>query len=129
MPLVRISRRVGFSTAENRLVLDAVHAALVEGFKIPDGDRHQQLLELDASHFEIPRGRGPGYTLVEITAFPGRSVEAKRMLYQALARRCAAAGIPPQDLFVVLLEPPLESWSPRDGVSSADRKPGFALDV
>jgi len=129
MPLVRVSRRVGFSTAENRLLLDAVHAALVEGFKIPDGDRHQQLLELDAAHFEIPRERGPGYTLVEITAFPGRSVEAKRRLYQALARRCAAAGVPPRDLFVVILEPPLESWSPRDGVPSADHRPGFALDV
>lgn len=129
MPLVRVSPRAGFSAAENQLVLDAVHAALVEGFKIPDSDRHQQLLELDTAHFEIPHERGPGYTLVEITAFPGRSVEAKRRLYDVLAQRCAAAGVPPQDLFVVLLEPPLENWCPRDGVSSADRKPGFALDV
>jgi hypothetical protein len=129
MPLVKVSRRVGFSAAENQLVLDAVHEALVEGFKIPDGDRHQQLLELDAAHFEIPSERGPGFTLVEITAFPGRSSETKRKLYQALARRCAAAGVPPRDLFVVLIEPPLESWCPRDGVSSADRKPGFPLDV
>jgi phenylpyruvate tautomerase PptA (4-oxalocrotonate tautomerase family) len=129
MPLVKISRRVGSSAAENQALLDAVHEALVEGFKIPDSDRHQQLVELDAAHFEIPRERGAGYTLVEITAFPGRSVEAKRGLYQALARRCAAAGVPPQDLFVVLIEPPLENWSPRDGVSSADRRPGFKLEV
>ncbi len=129
MPLVKISRRQGASAAENRGLLDAVHDALVEAFKIPDGDRHQQLSELDAAHFEIPQGRGPGYTLVEITAFPGRSPEAKRALYQALARRCEAAGVPARDLFVVLVEPPLESWSPSDGVSSADRKPGFKLDV
>ncbi len=129
MPLVRVSRRQGFTAAENRRVLDAVHDALVEGFKIPESDRHQQLFELDAAHFEIPQGRGPSYTLVEITAFPGRSPEAKRALYQALARRCEAAGVPARDLFVVLVEPPLENWSPSDGISSAERKPGFKLDV
>ncbi len=129
MPLVKISRRAGFPLAENRRLLDAVHASLVEAFKIPEGDRHQQLLELDADHFEVPAGRGPAFTLIEITAFPGRSLEAKRALYHTLARRCEAAGLPPGDLFVVLVEPPLESWSPRDGISSADRKPGFKLDV
>jgi hypothetical protein len=129
MPLVRISRRTGASPAENQGLLDAVHAALVEAFKIPDGDRHQQLVALDAAHFEIPSGRGPAFTLIEITAFPGRSLDAKRALYQSLARRCEAAGVPPADLFVVLFEPPLENWSPRDGVASADRKPSFRLDV
>jgi phenylpyruvate tautomerase PptA (4-oxalocrotonate tautomerase family) len=129
MPLVKVTRRQGCSAAENQRVLDAVHEALVEAFKIPAGDRHQQLLELDAAHFEIPAERGPRYALVEITAFPGRSVEAKRALYQAMARRCEAAGVPPRDLFVVILEPPLENWSPRDGVSSADHKPSFKLDV
>jgi len=129
MPLVKVSRRAGFPAQENQRLLGAVHEALVEAFKIPDGDRHQQLLELDAARFEIPADRGAGFTLVEITAFPGRSIEAKRALYQALARRCEAAGVPARDLFVVLFEPPLENWSPRDGLSSADRKPGFKLDV
>jgi phenylpyruvate tautomerase PptA (4-oxalocrotonate tautomerase family) len=129
MPLVKVSRRVGHSPAENRRLLDAIHEALVEVFKIPAGDRLQQLLELDAAHFEIPAERGPAFTLVEIIAFPGRSLEAKRALYQALARRCEAAGVPPADVFVVIREPPLENWSPRDGISSADRQPGFKLDV
>lgn len=129
MPLVKISRRAGASAEENHRLLDAAHDALVEAFKIPEGDRHQQLIELDGAHFEIPAQRGPGFTLIEITAFPGRSVEAKRALYQALARRCEAAGVPARDLFVVLYEPALESWSPRDGVSAADRKPAFKLDL
>jgi hypothetical protein len=129
MPLVRVSRRAGNPAAENVRLLDAVHEALVEAFKIPTDDRHQQLLELDATDFEIPADRSPSFTLVEITAFPGRSVDAKRALYQGLARRFEALGVPASDLFVVLLEPPLENWSPRDGVSSLDRKPGFKLDV
>jgi phenylpyruvate tautomerase PptA (4-oxalocrotonate tautomerase family) len=129
MPLVRISRRIGRSPVENKHLLDAVHEALIEAFRIPESDRLQQLLELDAAHFEIPADRSEAFTLVEITAYPGRSADAKRTLYQALARRCEAVGIAPRDLFVVIGEPSLENWSARDGVSSADAKPGFKLDV
>ena len=129
MPLVRLNRRAGRPADENRRLLDAVHAALVEAFKIPDADRHQILLEHDARAFEIPADRTEAYTLVEIVAFPGRSVEAKRKLYQSLAARFEAAGVSAGELFVVLTEPPLENWSPRHGVSSADVKPSFKLDV
>jgi phenylpyruvate tautomerase PptA (4-oxalocrotonate tautomerase family) len=129
MPLVRLSRRAGRLATENQSLLDAVHDALVEAFKISQQDRYQQLIEFDAAHFEIPTERSEVFTLVEITAYPGRSAEAKRALYQALARRFEAVGIAPRDLFVVVNEPSLENWSVRDGVSSADVKPSFKLDV
>lgn len=129
MPIVRITRRRGRPADENRRLLDAAHAALVEGFKIPESDRHQMLIELDAASFEITADRTPAFTLVEITAFPGRSVEAKRKLFQAMARRFEAVGVSPADTFVVISDPPLENWSPRNGVSSFDEKPGFKLDV
>jgi phenylpyruvate tautomerase PptA (4-oxalocrotonate tautomerase family) len=124
-----MSRRAGRPATENKGLLDAVHDALVEAFKIPQKDRHQQLIELDAAHFEIPADRGAAFTVVEITAYPGRSTDAKRALYQELARRFEAVGIAPGDLFVVINDPPLENWSPRDGVSAADVKPAFKLDV
>jgi len=129
MPLVRLSRLAGRPATENRSLLDAAHDALVEAFRIPQHDRYQQLIELDADHFEIPADRGDAFTLVEITAYPGRSAAAKRALFQALARRFEGIGIAPRDLFVVISEPPLENWSVRDGVSSADVKPTFKLDV
>lgn len=129
MPLVRLNRRAGRPAEENRRLLDAVHAALVEAFCIPAADRNQILVEHPAAAFEIAADRTPAYTLVEITAFPGRSLEAKRKLYQSLATRFEAAGVSAADLFVVLTEPPLENWSPRNGLSSADAKPSFKLDV
>jgi phenylpyruvate tautomerase PptA (4-oxalocrotonate tautomerase family) len=129
MPLVRINRRSGRPPEENHRLLDAVHEALVEAFKIPDADRHQILSEHAAASFEITADRTEAFTLVEIVAFPGRSPVAKSALYQSLARRFEAAGVRPADLFVVLSEPPLENWSPRNGVSSADEKPAFKLDV
>ena len=129
MPLVRLNRRIGRPAEENRRLLEAVHAALVEAFKIPDGDRTQILCEHEAAAFEIAADRTLAFTLVEIVAFPGRSVAAKRKLYQSLVSRFEAAGVSAGDLFVVITEPPLENWSPRDGVSSADVRPSFKLDV
>ena len=129
MPLVRLNRRAGRPAGENRRLLDAVHDGLVEAFKIPDADRHQILVEHAAAAFEITADRTEAFTLVEIIAYPGRSVGAKRTLFQAIARRFEAAGVSPSDLFVLITEPPLENWSPRNGVSSADVKPAFKLDV
>jgi phenylpyruvate tautomerase PptA (4-oxalocrotonate tautomerase family) len=129
MPIVKVNRRAGRSATENRAVLDGIHAALVEAFKIPVQDRHQLLVEHDADHFEIQADRTAAFTLVEIVAFPGRSASAKRALFHGIARNLEAAGIAPGDVFVVLVEPPLENWSPRNGVSSADVKPPFKLDV
>jgi hypothetical protein len=129
MPLVRLNRRAGRPAEENRRLLDAVHAALVEVFQIPDTDRNQILFEHDATVFDIAADRTPAFTLVEVVAFPGRSIAAKRKLYQSLASRFEAAGVGAGDLFVVITEPPLENWSPRNGVSSADLKPSFKLDV
>jgi phenylpyruvate tautomerase PptA (4-oxalocrotonate tautomerase family) len=129
MPIVRVNRLAGHSTQQNRRLLDAVHAALVEAFRIPDADRIQILVEHDAASFEIPSDRTTAFTWVEILAFPGRSVEAKRKLYQSIAVRFESEGIDAGDLFVLISEPPLENWSPRDGVSSADAKPNLDLDV
>jgi phenylpyruvate tautomerase PptA (4-oxalocrotonate tautomerase family) len=129
MPLVKVYRRAGRGAEENAKLLEAIHGALVEAFKIPDHDRNHLLFEQDAAHFEFPPGRTSAFALVEIVAFPGRSVDAKRALYASLARRFEALGIAPADLFVILTEPPLENWSVRDGLSSADAKPNFKLNV
>ena len=129
MPLVKVHRRAGRPADENAQAFEAIHAALVEAFKIPDHDRNHLLFEQDAAHFEIPPDRTPAFTLIEIVAFPGRSVDAKRALFASLARRFEALGVPPADLFVILSEPPLENWSVRNGLSSLDAKPNFKLDV
>jgi phenylpyruvate tautomerase PptA (4-oxalocrotonate tautomerase family) len=129
MPIVKIYRHQGHPNDENRQIVAAVHAALVGAFKIPDHDRNHLLFELDAAHLEIPPDRSGAYTLIEITAFPGRTTEAKRALYAGIVERLSALGVPPADVFVVLSEPPLENWSVRNGLASIDAKPSFKLNV
>lgn len=127
MPLVRIEILKG--RPERASLLDAVHGALVEAFGIPDDDRTGRLIELDPESFTIDPGRSEKYTLVEITAFPGRSRAAKRALYRAITRSLGELGVPPEDILVVLHEPPLENWGLRGGRPADEVDLGYDLDV
>jgi len=129
MPIVKVHRLQGRPSDENRGVFAAVHEALVEAFKIPDHDRNHLLFELDATRFEIPADRTAAYTLIEILAFPGRTLETKRALYTGITERLGRLGIPASDVFIVLCEPPLENWSVRNGLASSDARPNFKLNV
>lgn len=129
VPHVRIEIVKGRSLEERQQLLQAVHDALMEAFGIPDDDRIQRIVEHEPENFEIPPESSDRYTLIEITAFPGRSADAKRSLYRTLVRRLGGIAIDPTDVSVVILEPTLESWGVRGGHSAADVDPGFSLDV
>jgi phenylpyruvate tautomerase PptA (4-oxalocrotonate tautomerase family) len=129
MPLVRIEILKGRPAGERQHFLDAVHDALVEAFSIPDDDRTQRVVEHDPENFEIPPGASQRYTLIEINAFPGRSATAKRSLYEAIVRNLATAGVPAEDILVVLHEPPLENWGIRGGKPANEVDLGYRVDV
>jgi phenylpyruvate tautomerase PptA (4-oxalocrotonate tautomerase family) len=129
VPHVRIEIVKGRSLEERRRLLQAVHDALMEAFRIPDDDRTQRIVEHEPENFEIPPGSSNRYTLIEITAFPGRSAEAKRNLYRTLVQRLREIAIDPMDVSVVIVEPGLENWGVRGGRSAAEVDLGFSLDV
>lgn len=113
--------------ATKKQLFDAVHAALVTAFKIPDHDRIQRLIEYAPDDFEIRLGCGERFTLITICAFAGRSLDAKRKLYQQLAERLEPVGIPRNDLFIVIDEHSLENFGLRGGVPASEID--FAFDV
>ena len=129
MPLVRIEILKGRSRAEKEAVLEGVHAALMEALKIPGNDRTQRIIEHAPWDFETPPGKTERYTLIEITMFPGRSLDAKRHLYQAIVRNLAGAGVPPSDIFIVLHEPPMDNWGVRGGQPASEVDLGFKVNV
>jgi phenylpyruvate tautomerase PptA (4-oxalocrotonate tautomerase family) len=129
MPLIRIEIREGWSRAEKSRLLDAIHAGAVEALQIPDEDRTQILTEHPADAFEFPPGRGERFTLVEVTMFAGRSLDAKRRLYRAVVRHLGRLGIPPSDVLIVLNEVPLENWGIRDGTPASDVDLGFEVGI
>jgi phenylpyruvate tautomerase PptA (4-oxalocrotonate tautomerase family) len=129
MPVVKIDTRRGLAPETKKRLLDAVHEALVTAFKIPDHDRTQRLVEHAPEDFEIPPGRGERYTVVEISVFAGRSIDAKRALYRELVERFEATGIPRADVFILLHEEPVENWGLRGGLAGCDIDLGFKIQV
>jgi phenylpyruvate tautomerase PptA (4-oxalocrotonate tautomerase family) len=129
MPNTLIATRSGW-IADPAAVIDAVQSALREALKIPEWDRTLRLIEYPASHFAVPPGRGgEKFTLVEITMFSGRSMSAKRTLYQAIVRNLAALDVSPLDIKIALIEIPPENWGIRGGMPASEIDLGFKIDV
>lgn len=129
MPLVKISLLKGRSKEEKKALLDGIHAALMDAFKIPENDRTQRIFEFELDNFDIPEGKTSNYTLIEIDVFPGRSLDAKRKLYQTTVQNLKELDIQPNDLLIVLKEPPLDNWGVRGGTPASEIDLGFKLDV
>jgi len=127
MPLVHVHVLRGRPAPQRAAILDAIHAALVEAFRIPDDDRNQLLHEHAPESFQA-RG-GPGAVFVEISAFPGRSPAAKKALYAAIVRGLSSAGIAAASVLIVLHEPPLGSWGIRGGLPASEVDLGFSTNV
>jgi phenylpyruvate tautomerase PptA (4-oxalocrotonate tautomerase family) len=129
MPLAKIEVRRSRPPSEVKALVDAVYQAQREALKVPEGDRQIRYIEHKAEHFAVPPGKTENYTLVEITLFPGRSLDAKRILYRSIVRRFGELGISPTDIFIVLNEPPLDNWGIRGGVPASEVDIGFKLNV
>ena len=128
MPLVKISILEGRSDSDKKQILDIVHSSLVEAFKIPDNDRTQRVYEFDKADFEFPDYISDKFTIIEIVAFPGRSIEAKKTLYKLIFTELNKLGYQDNDSLVVLHEPSLENWG-WGGKSAQEIDLGFSLDV
>jgi len=129
MPLARIEVRKSRSADEIAELMEAVYLAQREALKVPEGDRQIRYVEHKPEHFAVPPEKTENYTLVEIVLFPGRTLEAKRHLYQSIVRRFGAIGIAPTDVFIVLHEPPLDNWGLRGGLAASEIDLGFDLNV
>ena len=128
MPSTRIETRSGWLGAQKRDFIEAVQAALVAGILIPEGDRCVRLAEYDEDTFIVGADKGAHYTVVEISLFTGRSIDAKRRLYAELVARVAPFGLAPHDLKVILHEVPRENWGLR-GLPASEIDLGFKVDV
>lgn len=128
MPVAKIEVRRSRPASEVQAMIEAVYDAQREALKVPEGDRQIRYIEHRPEHFAVPLGKTENYTFVEIILFPGRSLEAKRHLYQAIVRRFGELGIQATDVFIVLHEPPLENWGIR-GVPASEIDLGFNLRV
>lgn len=130
MPLVKIEILKGKNSEYKKALLNGVHQALVDCFKIPDDDRMQRLYELEKEDFEISSNKTENFILIELTIFKGRSLEAKKSLYKAMVDNLEKAlGIKRTDVLIVINEPSLENWGVAGGKPATDVDLGFKIDI
>jgi phenylpyruvate tautomerase PptA (4-oxalocrotonate tautomerase family) len=127
MPLARIEVRKTWPPEKVQAIIEAVYLAQREALGVPETDRQIRYIEHRPEHFHVPPGKSGNYTLVEISLFAGRSLEAKRSLYQAIVKNLSMIGIEPNDIFIVLTEIPLENWGIRGGVPASEVDLGFKV--
>lgn len=131
MPSALIEVRRKYNAAQEVAIMEAVHNALRAAFKILPGDKNIRLIAHDPHRFMCPpdREKPDRYTHISIDAFAGRSVEAKRQLYQSIVTNLEALGIPKDHVKILLREIPRENWGIRGGQAGCDVELGYRLDV
>ena len=131
MPTVLIEVRKPYTPEQEMGLMEAVHAALREAFKIKPGDRDVRLIVHEPHRFAYPPAceKPEAFTLIGIDAFAGRSVDAKRNLYRAIVANLEPFGIPKNHVKIVLREQPRENWGIRGGQAACDVDLGFKVDV
>jgi phenylpyruvate tautomerase PptA (4-oxalocrotonate tautomerase family) len=118
MPLITLTIRKPKPPAFKSAVLGAVHAALVAS-GVPEKDRFQRVLELDADHFrydgeypDLASPRTEDFVLIEILFSVGRSVKVKRkILADITAGVSRDPGLDPEHVMVCFKETQWENWA------------------
>ncbi len=131
MPSVLIEVRQQYCAEIESGIMEAVHSALREAFKILPGDRNVRLLVHEPHRFECPSDReNPEfYTHISIDCFAGRSLEAKRQLYKTIVNNLSQYGIPANHIKIMLREISAENWGIRGGQAACDVELGFDINV
>ena len=111
MPLVKINMLKGKTAEYKKTVFDCVHQGLMEGLGISDWDRFQRIIEFGRADFEAPAEKSDNFMIIELTIFPGRTKDQKKVAIEIITSKLVAAlSIAPEDVFIIINEPPLENW-------------------
>ena len=96
------------SLAKNAEALSfAIHNAVMEALVYPLNKKFHRILPLDKEEFLYPDDRSENYTIIEISMFEGRSVEAKKQLITLIFENIdREVGIGPGDVEITIFETP-----------------------
>lgn len=108
---------------------DTIHSCVVEVLQMPEDKRFHRFFPLKEEDYFYAAGRTDAYTIIEISIFEGRSVEAKKQLISLLFSRIEAeAGILPNDVEITIFETPKHNWGIR-GVPADELQLNYKINV
>ena len=90
---------------------DAIHSCVVEALKFPEDKRAHRFFHMERGDFHFPASASEKYTIIEISMFEGRSIDAKKQLIRLLFERvCRDTGRLPNEVEVTITETPKHNW-------------------
>jgi phenylpyruvate tautomerase PptA (4-oxalocrotonate tautomerase family) len=110
-------------------LIEAVQAALVTCFRIPEGDRDIVLDLYDPTRRIVSEGRPERYTRVEIIGIAARSDDAKRALFAAVVSNLELTGVPRDEIRIFVIEAPASHWGVNGGIPASEVDLGFKVHV
>lgn len=130
MPSVMIEVRRKYSPQEESAIMEAVHKGLLEAFQLPSTDRMVRFMSHEPHRFLAPPdlAQPDRYTYITMEAVVGRSINAKRELYQCIADRLVPLGIPANHVTVIIHEILRDNWGHR-GMAASDVDLGHKIEV
>ncbi len=131
MPSIVVDVRREYTPVESEQILEAVHTALVEAFRTLPNRKNLVLVCHQPHHFIGDPGceQPDRLTNVSLYVLPGRSLNAKRLLYRRIVENLAPLGIPPPCVLIRLHEMPAQNVGVRGGQAVCDVDLGYSLDV
>jgi phenylpyruvate tautomerase PptA (4-oxalocrotonate tautomerase family) len=90
---------------------ETICSCMFDGIGYPIEKKFHRFFLLEPEDFIFPDGRSHKYTILEISMFEGRSIEAKKALIQLLFDRFSTdCKISAQDLEITIFETPKHNW-------------------
>jgi phenylpyruvate tautomerase PptA (4-oxalocrotonate tautomerase family) len=91
-----------------------IQECMFEAFEYPKEKKAHRFIYIEEDSFFYFKERTQKHTIIEINAFEGRSIEAKKKLYQLLFDKFEnQLQITPMDLEITIIETPKHNWGIR----------------
>lgn len=99
---------------KRKVLSNAIHKSLMEAFELPKDKMFHRYFLLNSEDFIFPSDRSENYTIIELSIFEGRSIEAKKLLIKLLNENIYnLTKIQPQDIEITIHESPKCNWGIR----------------
>lgn len=93
---------------------NVIHSCMIEALQLPSEKKFQRFFPMEKEDFYFAGGRTAAYTIIEISMFEDRTVEAKKQLINLLFERMNSnLNISPQDVEITIFETPKHNWGIR----------------
>lgn len=110
-------------------VSSVIHECVMDAFQYPKEKKAHRFIYIEKDSFFYFDGRTDKHTILEISVFEGRSVDAKKKLHRLLFDRFEKElGIVPMDLEITIFETPMHNWGIR-GKSGDELQLNYKVNV